>query len=205
MRPRDAPSILDSLCDNCRDHFATVQSLLNQTHVPFTLNPRMVRGLDYYCRTTFEWTTALLGSQSAIAAGGRYDGLVEQLGGPAIPGVGFAMGVERLTMLLRLQENLTTPGPSLFIVWLGDKARDWAFPVMHRLRRAGLTVEMDGEPRSMKSQMRRADKLNAVSVLIVGENELNIGSAALRDMASKQQRDVNLNNIEAELAVRKVS
>jgi histidyl-tRNA synthetase len=140
-----------------------------------------------------------------VAAGGRYDGLVEQLGGPAIPGVGFAMGVERLTMLLRLQENLTTPGPSLFIVWLGDKARDWAFPVMHRLRRAGLTVEMDGEPRSMKSQMRRADKLKAVSVLIVGENELTKGSAALRDMASKQQRDVNLNDIEAELAVRKVS
>ena len=202
---RDAPSILDSLCDGCRDHFATVQRLLNETQVKFTLNPRMVRGLDYYCRTTFEWTTNLLGSQSAVAAGGRYDGLVEQLGGPAIPGVGFAMGVERLTMLLDLQEKLTTPGPSLFIVWLGDKARDWAFPVMHRLRRAGLTVEMDGEPRSMRSQMRRADKLKAVSVLIVGENELNIGSAALRDMASKQQRAVNLNNIEAELAVRKVS
>jgi histidyl-tRNA synthetase len=202
---QDAPSILESLCDGCREHFATVHRLLNGTQVKFALNPRMVRGLDYYCRTTFEWTTSLLGSQSAVAAGGRYDGLVEQLGGPAIPGVGFAMGVERLTMLLRLQENLTAPGPSLFIVWLGDKAREWAFPVMHRLRRAGLTVEMDGEPRSMKSQMRRADKLKAVSVLIVGENELTKGSAALRDMASKQQRDVNLNDIEAELAVRKVS
>jgi histidyl-tRNA synthetase len=202
---RDAPSIVDSLCDGCREHFATVKRLLNETQVKFALNPRMVRGLDYYCRTTFEWTTSLLGSQSAVAAGGRYDGLVEQLGGPAIPGVGFAMGVERLAMLLRLQENVAAPGPSLFIVWLGDKARDWAFPAMHRLRRAGLIVEMDGETRSMKSQMRRADKLKAVSVLIVGENELTKGSAALRDMASKQQRDVNLNNIEAELAVGKVS
>jgi histidyl-tRNA synthetase len=140
-----------------------------------------------------------------VAAGGRYDGLVEQLGGPAIPGVGFAMGVERLTMLLRLQESVTAPGPSLFIVWLGDKARDWAFPVMHRLRRAGLNVEMDGEPRSMKSQMRRADKLNALSVLIVGENELATGTAALRDMASKQQRQISLNEIESALAVGKVS
>ncbi|MGH7886497.1 MAG: histidine--tRNA ligase [Candidatus Binatia bacterium] len=201
---KDAPSILDSLCDACRDHFATVQRLLNETQVRFALNSRMVRGLDYYCRTTFEWTTSLLGSQSAVAAGGRYDGLVEQLGGPAIPGVGFAMGVERLTMLLRLQENVSAQGPSLFIVWLGDKARDWAFPVVHSLRRAGLSVEMEGEARSMKSQMRRADKLKAVSVLIVGENELTRGTAALRDMASKQQRDINLNSIEAELVARKV-
>ncbi|HLN87803.1 MAG TPA: histidine--tRNA ligase [Candidatus Limnocylindrales bacterium] len=199
----DAPSILDSLCDPCRDHFATVQRLLKETQVPFAINPRMVRGLDYYCRTTFEWTTGLLGSQSAVAAGGRYDGLVEQLGGPTIPGVGFAMGVERLTMLLRLQENISAQRPSLYIVWIGDKARDWAFPVVHRLRRAGLNVEMEGESRSMKSQMRRADKLKALSVLIVGENELTKGTAALRDMASKQQRDIHLSSIEAELAARK--
>jgi len=201
----DAPSILDSLCGDCRDHFATVQRLLNQTHVPFSLNPRMVRGLDYYCRTTFEWTTALLGSQSAVAAGGRYDGLVEQLGGPAIPGVGYAMGVERLTMLLRLQENIAAQGPGLYIVWIGDKARDWAFPVVHRLRRAGLNVEMEAEPRSMKSQMRRADKLNAAAVLLVGDDELNTGTATLRDMATKQQRQIALNALESELVVRKAN
>jgi histidyl-tRNA synthetase len=140
-----------------------------------------------------------------VAAGGRYDGLVEQLGGPAIAGVGFAMGVERLTMLLRLQESAAVTGPSLFIVWLGDKARDWAFPVVHRLRRAGVTVEMEGESRSMKSQMRRADKLKAAAVLIVGDNELTKGTAALRDMASKQQRDIDLNSIEAELVARKAN
>ena len=131
---QDAPSILDSLCVNCREHFATVQRLLRETNVEYTLNPRMVRGLDYYCRTTFEWTTTQLGSQSAVAAGGRYDGLVEQLGGPAIPGVGFAMGVERLTMLLKMQDNAAANGPSLYIVWVGEKARDWAFPLVHRLR-----------------------------------------------------------------------
>jgi histidyl-tRNA synthetase len=202
---KDAPSILDSLCAPCRDHFAAVQRLLNETHVPFALNPRMVRGLDYYCRTTFEWTTTLLGSQSAVAAGGRYDGLVEQLGGPAIPGVGFALGVERLTMLLRLKTAVPPQGPELFVVWLGDQARDWAFPLVHRLRRAGLSAEMEGESRSMKSQMRRADKFNAAAVLIVGADELAKGSAILRDMASKQQREILLANIESELTARKAN
>ena len=202
---QDAPSILDSLCADCRSHFDTVQRLLNQTHVPFALNPRMVRGLDYYCRTTFEWTTTKLGSQSAVAAGGRYDGLVQQLGGPAIPGVGFAMGVERLTMLLRLQAGAAEAGPALYIVWIGEKGRDWAFPLVHRLRQQGVNVEMEGDVRSMKSQMRRADKLRARSVLIVGDDELAKGKVLLRDMASKQQQEIELENIEAELMARKAS
>ncbi|HEV8723541.1 MAG TPA: histidine--tRNA ligase [Candidatus Binatia bacterium] len=202
---KDAPSILDSLCAACREHFETVQRLLRQTGVGFTLNPRMVRGLDYYCRTTFEWTTERLGSQSAVAAGGRYDGLVQELGGPAIPGVGFAMGVERLTMLLRLQEGAMAKGPELFVVWVGEKARDWAFPVVHRLRQKGIAVEMEGEPRSLKSQMRRADKFKAVSVLIVGDDELANGRAVLRDMATKQQEEIGLDRIETELMARKAS
>ena len=202
---KDAPSILDSLCVACREHFETVQRLLRQTGVGFTLNPRMVRGLDYYCRTTFEWTTTRLGSQSAVAAGGRYDGLVQELGGPAIPGVGFAMGVERLAMLLRLQEIASVNGPELFVVWVGARARDWAFPVVHRLRQKGVSVEIEGEVRSLKSQMRRADKLKAGAVLIVGEDELANGKAVLRDMASKQQEEIGLDRIEAELLARKAS
>jgi histidyl-tRNA synthetase len=202
---KDAPSILDSLCAACREHFETVQRLLRQTGVGFTLNPRMVRGLDYYCRTTFEWTTTQLGSQSAVAAGGRYDGLVQELGGPAIPGVGFAMGVERLTMLLRLQEGAMAKGPELFVVWVGEKARDWAFPIVHRLRQKGIAVEMEGEARSLKSQMRRADKFKAVSVLIVGDDELANGRAVLRDMATKQQQEIGLDRIETELMARKAS
>jgi histidyl-tRNA synthetase len=202
---QDAPSILDSLCAECREHFATVQRLLGETGVVFALNSRMVRGLDYYCRTTFEWTTAKLGAQSAVAAGGRYDGLVQELGGPAIPGVGFAIGIERIAMLLSMQERSAAKGPALYVVWVGEKARDWAFPVVHRLRQKGVAVEIEGEVRSLKSQMRRADKFKAVSVLIVGDDELNRGAAVLRDMASKQQEEINLANLEAVLMARKAS
>jgi len=196
---KDAPSILDSLCAGCREHFATVQRLLGETRIDFTLNPRMVRGLDYYGRTTFEWTTARLGSQSAVAAGGRYDGLVQALGGPAIPGVGFAIGIERIAMLLKMQQRPAAEGPAIYVVWVGERARDWAFPMVHRLRQKGLAVEMEGEVRSLKSQMRRADKLKAVSVLIVGDDELTRGAAVLRDMASKRQEEIKLDTLEAEL------
>jgi histidyl-tRNA synthetase len=199
---KDAPSILDSLCANCQEHFTTVQRLLRETNVQFNLNPRMVRGLDYYCRTTFEWTTTRLGAQGAVAAGGRYDGLVQELGGPAIPGIGFALGVERLTMLLGMQETAVASGPSCYVVWVGEKARDWAFPLVHRLRQKGLSVEIEGELRSLKSQMRRADKLKAVSVLIVGDDELAKGKTVWRNMASKQQEEISLDSVEAELMAR---
>jgi histidyl-tRNA synthetase len=201
----NAPSIIDGLCAACREHFDRVQRSLRETHVPYSINPRMVRGLDYYCRTTFEWTSKQLGAQSALAAGGRYDGLVQELGGPAIPGVGFALGVERLVLLLRALDSRAPTGPSLFIVWVGAKGHDWAFPLAHRLRRNGLSVELEGEARSLKSQMRRADKLNARSVLIVGDNELDKGKVILRDMTSKQQEEIGLANAETELLARKGS
>ena len=200
----DAPSIIDGLCAACREHFDVVQRLLRETSVAYSLNPRMVRGLDYYCRTTFEWTSTQLGSQSAVAAGGRYDGLVEALGGPAIPGVGFALGVERLVLLLRALEPREATGPGLFIAWVGVNGRDWAFPLAHRLRQRGLSVELEGEARSLKSQMRRADKLKARSVLMVGDDELQKGKVILRDMASKQQEEISLANVETELLPKKV-
>jgi histidyl-tRNA synthetase len=200
---KSAPPILESLCEVCRDHFERVQNLLREAGVNFVLNPRMVRGLDYYCRTTFEWTSNQLGSQNAVAAGGRYDGLVQELGGPAIPGVGFALGVERLALLLRSKADQERAGPSLFIVWVGASARDWAFPLVHRLRRRGISAEIEGEARSLKSQMRRADKLKAAAVLIIGEDELQKGMAVLRDMKSKSQEEISLANIEAELMARK--
>jgi histidyl-tRNA synthetase len=198
----DAPSILDGLCAVCREHFDTVQRLLHDTGVVYSLNPRMVRGLDYYCRTTFEWTSNQLGAQSAVAAGGRYDGLVEELGGPPIPGVGFALGVERLVLLLRAQEPGEASGIKLFIVWLGSRGRDWAFPLAHRLRQKGVSVELEGEARSLKSQMRRADKLKSRSVLIVGDDELAKGKAIFRDMASKRQEEIALAIVETELLER---
>jgi len=202
---REAPSILESLCAECRDHFDLVKRLLAETNVAYVLNSRLVRGLDYYSRTTFEWTSDQLGSQNTVAAGGRYDGLVEELGGPSIPGVGFAIGIERLTLLLREKETNEPAGPSVYVVWVGTPARDWAFGVVNRLRRQGLVVEMEGEAKSLKSQMRRADKLKARSVLIVGDDELQKGRAVLRDMASKQQAEIAFDNIEAELLSRKAN
>jgi histidyl-tRNA synthetase len=201
----DAPEIVHSLCGPCREHFETVKRLLTAANVSFKLNPRMVRGLDYYGRTTFEWTTSLLGSQSAVAAGGRYDGLVEELGGPAIPGVGFALGVERLTMLLKMQERQAGGGPAIYVAWLGEAAREWTFPLIHRLRQGGVSIEIEGEARSLKNQMRRADKLKAEVVLIVGDDELNKGVATLREMGSKQQKEIKLSELEAVLTARKES
>jgi histidyl-tRNA synthetase len=127
------------------------------------------------------------------------------LGGPAIPGVGFALGVERLVMLLKMQEQGAPQGPRIYVAWVGDGARDWLFPRIHRLRRLGLRIEMEGESRSLKSQMRRADKLGARAVLIVGEDELTRGAAALRDMASKRQEEIKFDQLEAVLAARKES
>ncbi len=201
-----APSIQGFLCEECREHFETVQKLLRETAVDYKLNPRMVRGLDYYCRTTFEWTSDRLGSQNAVAAGGRYDGLVEDLGGPPTPGVGFAMGMERLVLLLGTREfDADGARPSIYFVSIGADARAWAFPAAHKLRRRGISVEMDGEQKSLKSQMRRADKIQARYVIIVGDDELAKGRAALRNMDTKEQVEVRLDRLEEELMERRVS
>ncbi len=201
---RDAPSILDYLCDDCRAHFGVVQRLLRDSELDYQLNPRIVRGLDYYCRTAFEWTSARLGSQNAVAAGGRYDGLVEDLGGPPTPGVGFAIGMERLVLLLEMKEARQAPRLTLFLVWVGDAGRAWAFSAAHRLRQRGIAVEMEGEQKSLKSQMRRADKLGASYVLIVGEEELGRGTVVLRNMDTKEQSELALDRLEDELLARRV-
>ncbi|MGH7768278.1 MAG: histidine--tRNA ligase [Candidatus Binatia bacterium] len=196
---RDAPSILDYLCEACKEHFDSVRDLLGESGVAYKLNPRMVRGLDYYCRTTFEWTSNQLGSQNAVAAGGRYDGLVADLGGPPTPGIGFALGMERLVLLLGMRETRTAARPTLFLVWIGDAGRSWTFPAAHRLRRRGISVEMEGEKKSLKSQMRRADKLRAQYVLIVGDDELGKGIGQLRNMDTKEQIELKLDDLEDEL------
>jgi histidyl-tRNA synthetase len=186
----DAPSVLDNLCEGCADHFARTQEYLRETGTRYEINPRMVRGLDYYTRTTFELVTGLLGAQSAVAAGGRYDSLIEQLGGPALPGIGFAMGVERVVLLLEQQEFVTRP--DLFVASLGEPARKEAFRLMCALQRRGVSVEVDYEGKSLKSQMRRADKFNSRFTLIIGEDELNKGTAALKDMDRGVQEEVPL-------------
>jgi histidyl-tRNA synthetase len=184
------PKISDHLCPECREHFAEVQRELVLLGIPYRLSHRLVRGLDYYVRTTFEVLSGELGAQNSVLGGGRYDGLVEQLGGPDIPGIGFALGMERLVM--------TTPAVSVegrcdvFLAPLAAGARDFALGLQRRLRRAGLRVLMDHEGRGLKSQMKRADRLGARFVAIMGEDELAQSRWTIRDMKSSTQQAVGL-------------
>lgn len=186
----NAPAVLDYLCTGCNEHFIATRRHLESAGTAYSINNRMVRGLDYYTRTTFELVTGLLGAQSAVAAGGRYDGLVADLGGPAIPGIGFAMGVERVALLLGQKEFARRP--DMFLAALGTDAQDEAFRLMCNLQRLGVSVEMDYEGKSLKSQMRRSDKFNARFTLIIGSDELVKGRAVLKSMDTGTQSDVPL-------------
>ncbi|MBU0959913.1 MAG: histidine--tRNA ligase [Proteobacteria bacterium] len=190
----EAPSIQEHLCQECSDHFAVVQKGLQQLGVSYSLNKFMVRGLDYYTRTTFEFITGDLGAQAAVGAGGRYDGLIEQLGGPKVPGIGFALGMERLVLLLQQKKGAETVQGEmdLFVAGLGETASHFVFPLVHALRRKGLQVAMDHEGRSLKSQMKQANKAGAHYVLIVGEAELEQGQAVLRNMDDQKQTDIEI-------------
>jgi len=188
-----APSIIEHLCGPCSDHFAEVKQTLSLLDVPYSVNPAMVRGLDYYTRTTFELITTELGAQGAIGAGGRYDGLVQQLGGPDVPGIGFAMGMERLVMLLSQKDEIEAQSRlDLFLVTLGEAACEKGFVLLQALRAQGLSVMMDHEGRSMKNQMKQANKQKARFAFILGENELAKGEAVLKDMNSGEQQIVAL-------------
>jgi histidyl-tRNA synthetase len=193
-----APSIKEHLCDDCRDHFGQVKDLLDLAGVVYTEDPRLVRGLDYYVRTTFEAQTGDLGAQNAVAGGGRYDGLIEQLGGPAQGGIGFAAGIERLALLA--PDRPDDDGPDLFIAALGPKPREWAFGQISLLRKTGLWADMISQEKSLKAQMRRANKLNSKRVLIVGDNELEAGSAQLKDMQTSEQREISLDRLAREIS-----
>ena len=195
-----APAVIDHLCSGCAGHFAAVAAHLDDLAVPCTVNPRMVRGLDYYTKTTFELITDRLGAQSAVAAGGRYDRLVADLGGPALPGIGFAMGVERLALLLGARED-AAPRPALFIATLGDDAERFGFRLLTRLQRQGQFAEMEYTGKSLKAQLRRADKLGARQVLILGGDELARGVAQWRDMAAGTQEELPLAELDARLGL----
>lgn len=194
----DAPSVLEHLCSPCRDHFDQVKNYLQKLSIPFDVNARMVRGLDYYVRTTFELVTDQLGAQNAVAAGGRYDGLVESIGGPALPGIGFAIGLERL-VLMKDEQQIPAATPQLFIAAVGKEATDHAFVLMSQLQAAGVRAEMDYFGKSLKAQMRRANKLNANLTLILGEQELQSGDAQLKNMSDGSQTTVALNALFATL------
>ncbi|MCE5245138.1 MAG: histidine--tRNA ligase [Syntrophobacteraceae bacterium] len=192
---RDAPLLLDSICTDCADHFDRVKSYLELLRTPYEVDPRMVRGLDYYMRTTFEIITDRLGTQNAVGGGGRYNGLVRDLGGPDVPGIGFAIGMERLILLLQQEREETPRRPVAFVAALGDLARQRGFLLVQELREKGIEAEMDYEGRSLKSQMRRADRLGTRHVLILGEEELKRDEIQLRDMADKSQAVVPLDSV----------
>ncbi|NNL74779.1 MAG: histidine--tRNA ligase [Desulfobacterales bacterium] len=191
----EAPSILDFLCDDCRTDFDEVKNFLSRLNVPYVVDKRLVRGLDYYTRTAFEIQTTSLGAQSAVAGGGRYDNLVKELGGPAIPATGFAIGFDRLAELVGLNPNELIKEPDIFLAALGSKSQSLAFEWICALGLEGVRAEMDYSDKSLKSQMKRADRLSAPYVLILGDNELKEGVAVLRNMATKEQVRLSLDNI----------
>ena len=191
----DAPSILEFLCENCKDHFETLQGYLKSLNIAFTLNHKLVRGLDYYTRTTFEIQTERLGAQNAIAGGGRYDGLVNLLGGPDHPAIGFAIGVERVIALLEEKQMMAIKTPDLFIAALGETAEISSFKWIMNLRKSGVCVETDYGLKGLKAQMKKANRLGAKNVLIVGDDELASGKAVFRNMATKEQQEMNIENI----------
>jgi histidyl-tRNA synthetase len=191
-----APRISQSWCGNCSSHFEEVQAALKGVDVDYVTNDRIVRGLDYYMRTAFEFTTTKLGAQNAISAGGRYDGLVRDLGGPDIPGVGFALGMERLILLLTAQGKTNVPREDLvYCAVLGENALHQALPIIQKLRSDGVRVEWDFASKSLKAQMRRAGKLGAESVIILGDDELKKGVAVVRDMRAKTQHEVRIDDL----------
>ncbi len=189
-----APKILDYLCAECAEHFEQVKSYLNDLKVAYLLNPKMVRGLDYYTKTAFEIKSGSLGAQNSLAGGGRYDGLVSFLGGSEIPGIGFAVGFERLIACMPPTE-INKFKTDIFIAALGPRAQKISFGLTNELRRAGISAAMDYTDKSLKSQMKRADKLNSSFTLIFGDKEIDEKLVELRDMKTKNQQALSLDNL----------
>ena len=195
-----APASADHLCAKCEANFTVVRNRLDDFGIEYHLDHRLVRGLDYYVGTTFEAVSGKLGGQDAVTGGGRYDGLISELGGPDHPATGFAIGIERLLMLSDLEPQPNRP--DLYIAALGDEARNWAAPAAYKLRLAGMKVELEMEAKSLKAQMRRANKLESAYVLIVGQSELEAGEGQLKKLEDGSQETVKLDGIIEALSTR---
>ena len=192
-----APVVLDYLCDDCREHFEKVKEHLSAMNIEFTVNPHIVRGLDYYTRTVFEFVSGDIGAQSTVCGGGRYDGLISQMGGPKVPSLGFAMGIERLMLVLKNQ-NVELPEAKktdLYIAALGEKAQLKATELCAALRTEGYKTETDICTRGLKAQMKFADKIGAKFSMVLGDDEIECGEATLKDMADGSTRKIKLAEI----------
>lgn len=192
-----SPNILDYLCDECKGHFDKLIFKLQSLDVPFKLNPNLVRGLDYYTKTTFEVTSEHLGAQKAVAAGGRYDKLVEEFGGPPTPAIGFAIGMERIVCLLKEAMKETVHAPKVFIATLGQDAEIEGMKIAERLRKKGLWIEVNYGGASLKSQLRKADRLNSEIALIIGENELKKGKIQWKNLKEGISGEIEIKDIES--------
>ena len=191
---KKAPRTVDHLCPDCAAHFEQLCQILDAMEIPYVVDPAIVRGLDYYTRTVFEFVAEGIAAQSTVCGGGRYDGLVESLGGPALSGIGFGMGITRVIMAMEKEglANITAPAPRLYIATLGEKVVPTAVALSERLRREGFFVECDLVGRSLKAQMKYANKLGADYTLILGESEMESGKAFLRDMKNSEQKEIEL-------------
>lgn len=195
-----APKITDYLCDECKEHFASVQKYLDAAGVEYTVNPTIVRGLDYYTKTVFEFVTDFIGAQGTVCGGGRYDGLIEELGGKHLPSLGFAMGIERLLMLMDKQ-GIEIPKPStcdLYVAVMGEKASLKSFEIIKAVRSCGLIAETDVVGRGLRAQMKYADKIGAKFSMVLGDNEIEQGKAVIKNMSSGEQTEIVLDDTFAE-------
>ena len=195
-----APKITDYLCDECKEHFASVQKYLDAAGVEYTVNPTIVRGLDYYTKTVFEFVTDFIGAQGTVCGGGRYDGLIEELGGKHLPSLGFAMGIERLLMLMDKQ-GIEIPKPStcdLYVAVMGESASLKSFEIIKAVRSCGLIAETDVVGRGLRAQMKYADKIGAKFSMVLGNNEIEQGKAVIKNMSSGEQTEIVLDDTFAE-------
>jgi histidyl-tRNA synthetase len=190
----DAPRILNYLCVECSDHFSLVKNHLDDLKLTYEINPQMVRGLDYYTKTAFEVKSGALGAQNSLAGGGRYDGLVSFLGGPDVPGIGFGIGLERLISCLP-DPDKPPYRTDIFIAALGARAQKFCFGLTNELRLSGISAAMDYSDKSLKSQMKRADRLNCAYTLILGDQEMQDHCAQLRNMSTKEQQSLSLDTV----------
>ncbi len=197
----DAPQILDYICDDCRAHFETVQKYLTAMDIPFAIDASIVRGLDYYTRTVFEFVSTQIGAQGTVCGGGRYDGLLEELGGNPGPGMGFAMGIERILLVLRAQGAVPemAAAPQLFIASIGQT--EAALALSQKLREAGVYAVCDVAGRSLKAQMKNADREGAAFSLVLGEDEVKSGEAQLKNMETGEKVTVSVSDIPALVAM----
>lgn len=199
-----APIIPDYLCSDCKNHFNELSDRLEYLGIPFIVNPELVRGLDYYTKTTFEATSSHLGAQKAVAAGGRYDRLVEEFGGPPTPAIGFAIGMERIVTLLKENKNISLPIPTFFIATIGRNADIEGLRIAEDLRQKAYRVEVHYGGSSLKSQLRKADRIGARFALIVGDDELKAGRIKWKNLHTKEQGEIEVNNITSILNLEKI-